>query len=487
MSDSYNLKKIRDFLTEGFSIEELRDFTFLNFREVYEDFGETRKSELVRELLAYCQRKSLLDTLLEAGRQENPGGYERFAPFVQAASPKPQGPSSSILPSDPLIASGQPPTASSASPSSTATRDANWGKARSGTINTENAYGQSWAVVIGIDKYKHLPRLNYAVADANGVAEVLINYYGFPVENVLLHLNEDATYQKLNRLLTTTLPETTGPNDQVIIFFAGHGIKRPLPHGGERGYIAPIDAQPDVWHTFVSMHTLTGDNELLAAKHVFYILDSCYSGLATTRDAVLASRFQQDMLRKRARQVLTAGLDDQLVDDSGPGGHSIFTWHLIQGLSGGAAQNQEGIISATDLIHYVTNAVGNATSSRQTPDSGNFSGHESGGNFLFIPKEPASTSDIPSSPQSATNPPETPQRGATPEQPNVSQQTSEPVPPPHSDQNSPETQKMLDIKRRRLRELKYKEALQGINTPVEIIIEIEDLEKEIATLEAQLK
>ena len=42
---------------------------------------------------------------------------------------------------------------------------------------------------------------------------------------------------------------------------------------------------------------------------------------------------------------------------------------------------------------------------------------------------------------------------------------------------------MLDLKRRRLHELKKKEALKGIDTEPEVLIEIEKLEEEIHRLE----
>src|SRR5262245_51723388 len=47
------------------------------------------------------------------------------------------------------------------------------------------AYDKSWAVVIGIDAYRSLPRLNYAAADAQAVA-ALLPTLGFPRENTFL-------------------------------------------------------------------------------------------------------------------------------------------------------------------------------------------------------------------------------------------------------------------------------------------------------------
>ena len=57
---------------------------------------------------------------------------------------------------------------------------------------------------------------------------------------------------------------------------------------------------------------------------------------------------------------------------------------------------------------------------------------------------------------------------------------------PHLPDLSPEqTQELLAIKRRRLFELQKKQALKGANTEPEILIEIEELEKEIRRLEGE--
>lgn len=52
-----------------------------------------------------------------------------------------------------------------------------------------------------------------------------------------------------------------------------------------------------------------------------------------------------------------------------------------------------------------------------------------------------------------------------------------------SDYSPDQIRDLLTLKRRRLQELKKKQALKGINTEPEILIEIEDLEKEIRRLE----
>ena len=48
----------------------------------------------------------------------------------------------------------------------------------------KDIYNDSWALVIGINKYQHVDQLSYAVNDAIAVKEMLVNKYGFKEANI---------------------------------------------------------------------------------------------------------------------------------------------------------------------------------------------------------------------------------------------------------------------------------------------------------------
>ncbi|SVB66134.1 uncharacterized protein METZ01_LOCUS218988, partial [marine metagenome] len=60
------------------------------------------------------------------------------------------------------------------------------------SLTRADIYDDSWAVIIGIDNYENLSNLDYAVADAEAVKDMLINKFDYPKENVKLLLNEEA-------------------------------------------------------------------------------------------------------------------------------------------------------------------------------------------------------------------------------------------------------------------------------------------------------
>jgi peptidoglycan/xylan/chitin deacetylase (PgdA/CDA1 family)/uncharacterized caspase-like protein len=247
-------------------------------------------------------------------------------------------------------------------------------------------YANSWAIVIGIDNYAKWPKLQHAVRDAQGVRQVLVDKFGFTAERVITLTNEQATRTGIlsafhDRLLHAGLAR----NDRLFVFFAGHGATRQLSSGRDLGYIIPQDSDPAQFATdAIPMTEVQNIAESLVAKHALFVMDACYSGLGLTRGGA-AANFLRDNAKRVGRQMLTAGGADQLVADGGPGGHSVFTWTLLQGLNGKGDLNGDGLITATELAAFVAPAVSSV--SRQTPAFGSLPGSE-GGDFVFeLPAE----------------------------------------------------------------------------------------------------
>lgn len=249
-----------------------------------------------------------------------------------------------------------------------------------------NFYRESWAIIIGINDYQRWPKLRYSVNDANAIEEALISRFGFKRENVYKLLDGEATRQRIMELLGDQLTDgkKVQREDRVFFFFAGHGATRTLGDGRQIGFIVPADADRSSYYsTSISMSALREACDLIPAKHMYFVMDSCYSGLALTRGAGAFARdrtYLEEITRRTARQILTAGGADQQVADDGPNGHSVFTWALLQGLQGPADLDQNGVITASELGAYISPVV--ASFSRQTPAVGNLVGSE-GGEFLF--------------------------------------------------------------------------------------------------------
>ncbi len=244
-------------------------------------------------------------------------------------------------------------------------------------------YRDSHALIIGIDQYQRWPRLQHAGRDARAMQETLQTRFGFRAENVKLLLDGEATRANILRALNKLSGKELRRDDRVFVFFAGHGSTRKLPSGREVGYVIPVDAGLDDLQTdAIAMPQLQELGEALPAKHALFVIDACYSGLGLTRGGGASNNnnFIRDNARRLGRQMMTAGGTDQQVADDGPGGHSVFTWTLLQALAGKADLNGDGLITATELAAYVAPAV--SAVAHQTPAFGSLPGSE-GGEFVF--------------------------------------------------------------------------------------------------------
>ncbi len=253
-----------------------------------------------------------------------------------------------------------------------------------------STYGERHALVIGIDQYEDpaFPDLRYAVADAEGVAKILIEKFAFKQERVRLFKNHEATLEALSRALDDWAGDQKSihENDLVVIFFAGHGLTRSLGKPGDLGYLVPVGGRRDPlgeyqWSSLISMDKMKQVSLCIPAKHVLFILDCCFGGLAAERVAPSLAAG----LSRRARQLLTAGGKDETVQDSGASGHSVFTGALLEALQGEADEDGDRVITFGELFSFVGLRVEGQTSRRQTPLNSQFPDHDGGSVALFPP------------------------------------------------------------------------------------------------------
>ncbi len=233
-------------------------------------------------------------------------------------------------------------------------------------------FGRYHALVIGIDDYRHLPKLATAVNDAKVVAGVLKDDYGFKV-TLLLNPTRDGILDAFDEF-----QEKLGADDNLLIYYAGHGW---LNEDSSRGYWLPTDAKPNRRSRWMSNATVTDTLKTFQAKHVMVVADSCYSG-TLTRSANIGLRtgdYWKRMAGKQARVALVSG-GLEPVADAGSGGHSPFAKAFIDVL-----RTNDAVMDGTQLFSKLRRPV--MVSAQQTPEHPDVrnAGHD-GGDFLFVRK-----------------------------------------------------------------------------------------------------
>ena len=231
---------------------------------------------------------------------------------------------------------------------------------------------RSYALVVGISKYKNLPakaQLQYPDRDAADMYSTLISEKAgqFPAESVHELINEQATLANLKRELETWLPSVTGPDDRVFIYFAGHGFI-----SGGKAYLAPYDVDPvHIASTALPMDELgQAIGNRIHGKWKVLLTDACHSGAITPEDDT--AQVNKSLLDLNSSMFsLTASRDREQSFESPQwgGGHGIFTYYVIQGLQGEADTSGDGVVTADELAEYVHTNVRLATHMLQNPTS----------------------------------------------------------------------------------------------------------------------
>ena len=247
-------------------------------------------------------------------------------------------------------------------------------------------YNESWALIIGINDYKHMPNLNYAVNDAISIKDMLMSTYNYKEDNIILVLNEEATKDNILKGFNDILQQSK-EKDRVLIFYAGHGETYSLPSGGEMGYLVPVDGEPEnLFLTSIPMNRLYDIAQMSYAKHILYLVDACYGGLALAATRGLKKsvpNYLNKITREKGRQIITAGGKDEQVLERSEWGHSAFTKNLLVGLGQNSADiDADGVITADELGGFLAERVYSETDGYHTPQSGRI-GTEMG-EFIFF-------------------------------------------------------------------------------------------------------
>ena len=245
-----------------------------------------------------------------------------------------------------------------------------------------------WAVVIGVGDYesKSVPKLRFAEPDADAMYRLLTTRAGFPRENVVLLTDkapEKPTLQNIRLALGDFLARKTTRDDLVLIYYAGLGAPEADTTSKEKDglakYLIPRNVQPEsLRSTAFAMEEVQGILARIPAERVVLLLDTSYSGVAggrsfapsNARPRTLSDQFLDRLTKSRGRLVITASGPNEVALETAELGHGLFTYYLLEGLSGKADRNGDGVVTVSELYPYVEDQVerkSRAAGGRQRP------------------------------------------------------------------------------------------------------------------------
>ncbi len=234
-----------------------------------------------------------------------------------------------------------------------------------------------YMISIGVSQYlDSTDALQYPAKDAGDIAGLFQDQQGpgkmfskVVVSKLTDHkASRDAIISSLVQLRKQA--QKMGPNDYTIVFVAGHGTNDDL----DQYFFAPYDIDADnIDVTGVQWLTFSQTLAQLPGK-VILMLDTCHSagveGKIDKKDGygrfLVASTL--DRLNNESPVITFASCGKgQLSQESTAWNNGAFTKALMEGLSGKADANHDGIVSITELSRYLDRRVGELTHQAQRP------------------------------------------------------------------------------------------------------------------------
>jgi uncharacterized caspase-like protein len=176
--------------------------------------------------------------------------------------------------------------------------------------------------------------------------------------------------RKLLELITIIQPE-----DNLLIFYAGHGI---WVEKEKKGYWLLVDAKRNDSNTWLQNKDVLNLIAKLPSRHTLLITDACFSGgvfksRSIGKDAPAALKTINE---KISRVAITSGNDTEVPDES------VFMKYLVKALT----ENKEKYLTAQKMfITQIMEAVMTETKTEPRYGTLELAGHV-GGDYIFSKK-----------------------------------------------------------------------------------------------------
>ena len=233
---------------------------------------------------------------------------------------------------------------------------------RAGDAAPPAGAGRLIILAVGVDEYAQASlNLRFAVADARTVVETLRSRAGGVFREVIATLLTDREATRANILAALGhAARIARTEDTFVLYLAGHGVRSEpdrrflfLPH--EISSTANWDV---INRVALDEGTLVSALARIRARDGFLFVDTCHAGQVTI-DSLAA------LGNETGRFLLAASSSVQEALDSYDDRNGVFAFAIREGLSGRAASDSEGRISALALGEWVTRRVPQLAAERQ--------------------------------------------------------------------------------------------------------------------------
>jgi hypothetical protein len=235
---------------------------------------------------------------------------------------------------------------------------------------------RNYSLFIGINSYRNWHKLVGAKKDAKDVKALLKDSFDFDNKYSMELFDNVATKHNIDSIFRELI-STIHPEDNLIVYFAGHGT---LDNIINEGYWIPVEARNNEPNDYISNSTIKKYMEALKAKHVLFIADACFSGgfFKTTR----GDSYADNVEKRRSKWLLCSGREEFVADKLGDKDNSPFAYYLMDFLKKATSDG----LTISKLYDEIKVAVAN--NAEQTPIAGPIrEAGDEGGEFVFRKKQ----------------------------------------------------------------------------------------------------
>ena len=240
---------------------------------------------------------------------------------------------------------------------------------------------QDYALLFTADKYENFDDLE-TIADTQEIASILESKYGFQVEVV-----ENYTNTVVMQKIREYFGKTYGKNDQLLIYFVGHGY---FDSVFKQGYITCSNSSPDDanFESYIEFGVIKNLLNRVPCEHIMLALNTDYARYfdpemvgdhwvndpvqIETEDSDIPDNLVAQKLERRTRLFVANG-SDRMDNEAYESFHGLMM--NILNSNGG----EDGIVDVTEMTHMMKQLL-------PVPRAGGFGADVPGSDFLFIVK-----------------------------------------------------------------------------------------------------
>jgi tetratricopeptide (TPR) repeat protein len=244
--------------------------------------------------------------------------------------------------------------------------------------NKGSAMGTYHAILIAENDYMNFRKLYQPINDAENLRNILVNKFTFDAINI------DTLFNRSREDILETIiakGKSLGKNDNLLIFYAGHGDTTRDVNDEIDGYLVPTTAKKNRTSSYISSPDIQKALMKSNAKHILMVLDACYSGALTrSNDSITASSDIWNQWSQPSRKVMTSGNYNEAVSDK-----SIFIRYFTEYLE---QPRKEKHISTSDIWKFVDDNVRKDPRNEEIKTTPQYQAlkhiGDKGGQFIFV-------------------------------------------------------------------------------------------------------